>query len=91
MDPLLLDREIHHDALALLGARALQAEDAEAALLLADRRCRVRPIAGPEHLVLRAEAAWRLGHQEVAINALRTALEIDPQHREANKRMLLGE
>ena len=89
MDPLLLDHEIHHDALALLGARALQAGDAEAALLLADRRCRVSPIAGPEHFVLRAEAAWRLGHQEVAINALRTALEIDPQHREANKRMLL--
>src|SRR6516225_7731882 len=89
MDPLLLDDASHHDALVLLGARSLQAGDAEAAFRLADRRCRVDPIAGPEHFVLRAEAAWRLGHQELAINSLRTALQIDPQHREANKRMLL--
>jgi len=89
MDPLLLDHEIHHDALALFGARALQDGDPETAFRLADRRCRVRPFAGPEHFVLRAEAAWRLGHQEIAINSLRAALEIDPQHQDANWRMLL--
>lgn len=89
MDPLLLDDEIHHDVLTLLGARALQAEDPEAAFLLADRRCRVRPIAGPEHFVLRAEAAWRLGYREIAMASLRGALEIDPQHWEANKRIIL--
>jgi GT2 family glycosyltransferase len=89
MDSLLLDRRIHHDALALLGARALQEGDAEMAFVLADRRCRVRPIAGAEHFVLRAEAAWRLGHRQIALNSLRTALEIDPHHRDANRRMLL--
>jgi GT2 family glycosyltransferase len=89
MDPRLLDRKTHHDALALLAARALQAGDSQTAFLLADRRCRVRPFAGPEHFALRAEAAWRLGYEELAIDALRAALEDDPLYLEANKRMLL--
>src|SRR5262249_19992857 len=53
------------------------------------RRCRVHPIAGPGHFVLRAEAAWRLGHHQIARDALSTALEIDPHHQDANRRMLL--
>jgi GT2 family glycosyltransferase len=88
MDPPLLDYDAHHNALALLGARALVNGHPKTAFLLADRRCRVLPLAGPEHLVLRAEAAWRLGHHKIAIDSLRAALEIDPQHRQANRRML---
>ena len=88
MDPLLLDYDVHHNALALLGARALVKGHPKTAFLLADRRCRVLPFAGPEHLVLRAEAAWRLGRQKIAIDSLRAALEIDPRHRQANRRML---
>ena len=88
MDPLLLDYDVHHDALVLLGASALAEADPKTAFLLADRRCRVMPLAGPAHFVLRAEAAWRLGRQKIAIDSLRTALEIDPQHRQANQRML---
>jgi GT2 family glycosyltransferase len=80
---------MHHDALALLAAQALQAGDSQTAFVLADRRCRVRPFAGPEHFTLRAEAAWRLGHLELALAALRTALDDDPLYLEANKRMLL--
>jgi len=89
MDPLLLAEDVHHDALAFLGARALGRGDPATAFVLADRRCRVRPLAVPEHFVLRAEAAWRIDQPEIAIRALRSALDIDPQHREANRRMLL--
>ena len=88
MDALLLDYDEHHHALASLGASALVQGHPKTAFLLADRRCRVLPLAGPAHFVLRAEAAWRLGRQQIAIESLKTALEIDPQHRQANQRML---
>lgn len=88
MEPLLLDYNMHDNALTVLGATALERGYPKTAFLLADRRCRVQPLAGPEHFVLRAEAARRLGHHKIAIDSLRTALEIDPQHRQANRRML---
>jgi O-antigen biosynthesis protein len=88
MNPLLLEYDGHHDALASLGASALVKGDPKTAFLLADRRCRVSPLAGPAHFVLRAEAARRLGHRKIAIDSLRTAIEIDPHHRQANQRML---
>src|SRR6185437_13752492 len=88
LDQLLLDQDRHHSALTFLAANALESGLPETAFLLADRRCRVPPLPGPEHFVLRAEAAQRLGHDSVALDSLRTALEIDPQHAQANRRML---
>ena len=91
MDQLLLDHDTHHNALTLLGANALEKGCPKTAFLLADRRCRVRPLAGPEHFVLRAEAAHRLGHHTSPSNPSvprsRSHLNIDKQIDEC----LLGE
>ncbi|WP_210161536.1 hypothetical protein, partial [Bradyrhizobium genomosp. III] len=47
------------------------------ALKYADRRIRVSPSPAAHCFVLRAEAAWRLGHSEAALSDLARALLVD--------------
>lgn len=77
-----------HIALERLSAEALTAQDFVAALKYADRRIRVAPPPAAHCFVLRAEAAWRLGLEEVALADLGQALLIDPSDVGANRRML---
>src|SRR2546427_2302285 len=53
---LLLDREYHAESLASLAARALRQKEFARAFALADRRCRIEPIADASHFLLRATA-----------------------------------
>src|SRR5271166_2171766 len=78
----------HHLMLERCAALALTAHDAVAAFAYADRRCRITPAPTSHCFVLRAEAAWRLGHDEAALDDLATALEIEPGDLSANRRML---
>ena len=69
-------------------ALALTAEDFLTAFAYADRRCRIAPPPTSHCFVLRAQAAWRLGRHDAALDDLIEALEIDPADVPANRRML---
>jgi GT2 family glycosyltransferase len=83
----LLGRD-HHLVLERRAALALTAQDFLTALAYADRRCRIEPPPTSHCFVLRAEAAWRLGRRDAALDDLAAALEIDPADLSANRRML---
>lgn len=87
-DPTALLGKDHHLVLERRAALALTGQDFLAALAYADRRCRIAPPPTSHCFVLRAEAAWRLGHREAALDDLATALDIDPADVGANRRML---
>jgi GT2 family glycosyltransferase len=78
----------HHLMLERRAALALTAEDYLTAFKYADRRCRVAPPPTSYCFVLRAQAAWRLGRQDAALDDLAEALEIDPADVSANRRVL---
>lgn len=78
----------HHLMLERRAALALTAEDFFTAFAFADRRCRIKPPPTSHCFVLRAQAAWRLGRHDAALNDLAEALEIDPADVSANRRML---
>jgi GT2 family glycosyltransferase len=78
----------HHLALERQAALALTAEDFVTAFTYADRRCRIAPPPTSHCFVLRAQAAWRLGRHDAALEDLVEAIEIDPADVLANRRML---
>jgi GT2 family glycosyltransferase len=78
----------HHLMLERRAALALTAEDFLTAFAYADRRCRIGPPPTSHCFVLRAQAAWRLGRHDAALDDLIEALEIDPADVPANRRML---
>jgi GT2 family glycosyltransferase len=78
----------HHLMLERRAALALTAQDFLTALTYADRRCRIEPPPASHCFVLRAEAAWRLGRPEAALDDLAEALDINPADLGANRRML---
>jgi GT2 family glycosyltransferase len=78
----------HHLRLERRAALALSARDFATAFSYADRRCRIEPPPPSHCFVLRAEAAWRLGRREAALDDLAEAVEIDPANLAANRRML---
>jgi GT2 family glycosyltransferase len=80
--------EPHHQALEVLCARALERGDWTAAYRLADRRCRISPLADAHCFVLRAEALYRLGEKSAAIDDLLEAIHIAPDDVSANRRLL---
>lgn len=80
--------EPHHQALEVLCAKALARGDLVVAYRLADRRCRIRPLADPHCFVLRAEALYRLGEHSAAIEDLLEAVQIAPDDIVANRRLL---
>jgi O-antigen biosynthesis protein len=87
MDLAIFD-EPHHQSLELAAARALASGEITMAFILADRRCRIAPAPGAHCHVLRAEACYRLGDTTAAIADLEAALDIAPDDRAANRRML---
>jgi GT2 family glycosyltransferase len=78
----------HHFVLERRAAQALTVQDFITALKYADRRCRIDPPPAAYCFVLRAEAAWRLGRRDAALDDLAEALSIDPSDIGANRRML---
>src|SRR6516225_8554797 len=78
----------HHLMLERRAALALTGQDFLAAFKFADRRCRIQPPPKSHCFVLRAEAAWRLGRHDAALDDLAEALDIDPADLGANRRML---
>ncbi|RAI45004.1 glycosyltransferase [Rhodoplanes roseus] len=86
-NPTLFD-EPHPRALELLAARALSAGDDARAFAFSDRRCRIAPAPQAHSYLLRAEAAFRLGLVEWALEDCRRALDIAPENIAACRRML---
>ena len=80
--------EPHHQALEVLCARALDRGDWNAAYRLADRRCRIRPLADAHCFVLRGEALYRMGKRSAAIEDVLEAIYIAPDDVSANRRLL---
>ena len=78
----------HHLMLERRAALALTAGDYLTAFQYADRRCRIAPPPTSHCFVLRAQAAWWLGHHDAALDDLVEALEIDPTDVSANRRVL---
>ena len=78
----------HHQALEVLCVKALERGDLEAAYRLADRRCRIRPLAEAHCFVLRSEALYRMGERAAALADLDAAIQIAPDDLAANRRML---
>lgn len=86
--PAFFDEEHHHEALEQLAVQALSAGDARTAFKIADRRCRVSPLAQAHHFTLRAEAAYQLKDRCSALRDISRALELLPEDLAANRRML---
>jgi O-antigen biosynthesis protein len=78
----------HHEALEHQSTRALSSGDAATAFELADRRCRITPPPTSNCYLLRAEASFRMGEKAAAISDLEIALEISPEDRLINRRLL---
>jgi GT2 family glycosyltransferase len=88
VETIALNKGLHPQSLERLCTAALSAGDAEAAFMLADRRCRVLPHAEAHHFVLRAEALMRLGDRDGATLDIAAALALSPEDVQANRRML---
>lgn len=85
---LLLDARLHSERLAAAAAEALREERFEDALALADRRCRIGPMAEASHYLLRATAHFHLGDRELALLDIRKAIEIEPENDLTNRALL---
>jgi GT2 family glycosyltransferase len=84
----LLDPEHHLTALEALAGQALRERKFARAFALADRRCRIRPIAEASHFLTRAAALTHLGDRDLAYRDVRRALEIEPENIIANRSLL---
>src|ERR1700741_2523107 len=84
----LVDPEQHPSALERAAITALSAGDLKHAFALADRRCRILPKAQARHYTLRAEIASRSGFAAAALADISKALELAPDDRAANRRMM---
>jgi len=86
---MLFDEETHFAALEALSLRCLSEGDLTQAFRLADRRCRIPPIAEAHHFTLRGEISHMLGHTSDALADLKRALDLAPEDLAANRRVLL--
>jgi O-antigen biosynthesis protein len=84
----LADPEQHPSALERAAIAALSTGDLTLAYNLADRRCRILPRAQARHYTLRAEIAYRRGFIAEARTDVLKALELAPEDRAANRRMM---
>ena len=84
----LADPEQHPGALERAAIAALSTGDLTLAYNLADRRCRILPRAQARHYTLRGEIAYRRGFIAEARTDLLKALELAPDDRAANRRMM---
>lgn len=85
---LFLDPLLHSERLAAMAAEALREGLFEDALALADRRCRIGPMAEASHYLLRATAYSHLGERELALLDIRKAIEIEPENVLTNRALL---
>ena len=85
---LLLDPDLHHNSLASMAAQALRERRFQDAFALADRRCRIKPIADASHFLLRATALRYLGAHDLAYQDIHRATAIDPENSIANRLLL---
>lgn len=83
-----LDPNLHLMALESLAGQALRERKFERAFALADRRCRLRPVAEASHFLMRAAALTHLGERELAYQDVRHALEIEPENIIAHRSLL---
>jgi GT2 family glycosyltransferase len=83
LDPLQHAGSLEREALS-----ALHQSRFVEAYALADRRCRIRPLASAEAFLLRASALARLGENDAACDDFRLALSIDPDNLAANRFMM---
>lgn len=86
---MLFDEETHFAALEALSLRCLSEGDLAQAFRLADRRCRIPPIAEAHHFTLRGEISHMLGYTADALADLKRALDLAPEDIAANRRVLL--
>jgi GT2 family glycosyltransferase len=86
---MLFDEETHFAALEALSLRCLSEGDLTQAFRLADRRCRIPPVAEAHHFTLRGEISHMLGHTNDALADLKRALDLAPEDIAANRRILL--
>lgn len=87
-DLILLDAERHFEALELLSVQKLSSGDIAEAFKLADRRCRIPPMAKAYHYTLRGEISYRMGFPDAACADVARAIELAPDDLAANRRML---
>jgi O-antigen biosynthesis protein len=85
---MLLDEGRHFSALERLSLRLLAEGKVAQAFRLADRRCRISPIAEAYHYTLRGEISHLLGDPESAIADVKRALDLAPDDLSANRRMM---
>ena len=82
---LALDPDFHHESLASLAAQALRERRFQDAFALADRRCRIRPVADASHFLLRATALRYLDEHDLAYQDIRRGIAIEPENTIANR------
>lgn len=83
-----LPRTNHHVELERDVLRALGSKDYRRAFALADRRCRILPLANSQVRLLRAEALYHLGLHEAAIESIAAVRELQPDDLMAARRMM---
>ncbi|WFU39449.1 glycosyltransferase [Bradyrhizobium sp. CB82] len=84
----LLDAEQHPAALERAAIASLNRGELDEAFHLADRRCRILPVAQARHYTLRAEIAHRSGFAAAALKDVGKALELAPDDLAANRRLM---
>ncbi|MCK1368327.1 glycosyltransferase [Bradyrhizobium sp. 62] len=84
----LLDPEQHPSALERAAIANLSRGELAEAFRLADRRCRILPVAQARHYTLRAEIAHRSGFMAAALKDIAKALELAPDDLSANRRLM---
>lgn len=84
----LLDPEQHPSALERAAIANLSRGELTEAFRLADRRCRILPVAQARHYTLRAEIAHRSGFMAAALKDIAKALELAPDDLSANRRLM---
>lgn len=84
----LLDAEQHPAALERAAIACLARGELDEAFRLADRRCRILPVAQARHYTLRAEIAHRSGFAAAALKDISKALVLAPDDLAANRRLM---
>ncbi len=81
-------KDYHPTTLVRLAAHYLARQEAAAAFMFADRRCRISPRAGAQDYVLRALCLSALGDPEAARRDFMRAYELDPTDARINQTIL---
>jgi O-antigen biosynthesis protein len=85
-----LSAEQNPEILFRAAAESLSSGRGNEAFALADRLCRILPLASANHFLLRAATRRAVGDPEGSLEDVRRALEVDPVHLIANRALLAG-